>query len=158
MVRRRNPSVVESDSSNEQEIHEKTPPCSRSKRGRGSGNVMQGGALGLMELAVGQPEIPPVGPNPRQIHKHGSRQVMMMVERMMRLTFPLPTLLLFEGWSSTGRRPVILAMSQLRILLPAGVLHFSRTSAFGILHCAFMMPGLMGIGSGLSSMWIFTTR
>jgi hypothetical protein len=43
MVRRRNPSVVESDSSDEQEIHEDTPPRSRSKRGRGSGNVMQGG-------------------------------------------------------------------------------------------------------------------
>jgi hypothetical protein len=43
MVRRRNPSVVESNSSDEQEIHEETPPRSRSKRGRGSGNVMQGG-------------------------------------------------------------------------------------------------------------------
>jgi hypothetical protein len=43
MVRRRNPSVVESDSSDEQEINEETPPRSRSKRGRGSGNVMQGG-------------------------------------------------------------------------------------------------------------------
>ena len=43
MVRQRNPSVVESDSSDEQEIHEETPPRSRSKRGRGSGNVMQGG-------------------------------------------------------------------------------------------------------------------
>jgi hypothetical protein len=43
MVRRRNPSVDESDSSDDQEIHEDTPPHSRSKRGRGSGNVMQGG-------------------------------------------------------------------------------------------------------------------
>jgi hypothetical protein len=111
-----------------------------------------------MELAVGRPRIPPVGPDPRQIHKHGNRQVMMMVEKMMRLTFPLPTLLLFEGWFSTGRRLVVLAMRQLRILLPAGVLHSSRTSAFRILHCAFVMPGLMGTGSGLSNMWIFTTR
>jgi hypothetical protein len=44
MVRRRNPSVVESDSSDDAlEIHEDTPPRSRSKRGRGSGNVMPGG-------------------------------------------------------------------------------------------------------------------
>jgi hypothetical protein len=43
MVRRRNPSVVESDSSDEQEIHEENPPRSRSKRGRGSENAMQGG-------------------------------------------------------------------------------------------------------------------
>jgi hypothetical protein len=43
MVRRRNPSVVESDSSDDQEIHEETPPRSRYKHGRGSGNVMQGG-------------------------------------------------------------------------------------------------------------------
>jgi hypothetical protein len=43
MVRLRNPSVVESDSDDDQEIHEETPPRSRSKRGRGSGNVMQGG-------------------------------------------------------------------------------------------------------------------
>jgi hypothetical protein len=43
MVRRRNPSVVESDSDDDQEIREETPPHFRSKRGRGSGNVMQGG-------------------------------------------------------------------------------------------------------------------
>jgi hypothetical protein len=44
MVRHRNPSVVESDSDDDaQEIREETPPRSRSKRGRGSGIVMQGG-------------------------------------------------------------------------------------------------------------------
>jgi hypothetical protein len=44
MVRRRNPSVVESDSDDDApEIHEDTPPRSRSKRGRGSGNVLPGG-------------------------------------------------------------------------------------------------------------------
>jgi hypothetical protein len=44
MVRRRNPSVVESDSDDDApEIHEDTPPRSRSKRGRGSNNVMLGG-------------------------------------------------------------------------------------------------------------------
>jgi hypothetical protein len=48
MVRRRNPSVVESDSDDDaQEIREETPPRSRSKCGCGSGYVMQGGeALG----------------------------------------------------------------------------------------------------------------
>jgi hypothetical protein len=111
-----------------------------------------------MELAVGRPGIPPVGPDPRQIPKLGKQQAMMMVGKMMRLIFPLPTPLLFEGWSSTGRRPVVLAMSQSLILLPAVVLLFFRTSAFRILHCAFVMPGLMGTVSGLSSMWIFTTQ
>jgi hypothetical protein len=44
MVRRRNPSVVESDSDdNVPEIREDTPPRSRSKHGRGSGNVLLGG-------------------------------------------------------------------------------------------------------------------
>jgi hypothetical protein len=43
MVHRRNPSVVESDSDDDQEIREETPPCSRSKCGRGTGCVMQGG-------------------------------------------------------------------------------------------------------------------
>ena len=44
MVRRRNPCVVESDSEGDApEIHEDTPPRSRSKRGRRSGNVMPGG-------------------------------------------------------------------------------------------------------------------
>jgi hypothetical protein len=44
MVHRRNTSIVESDSDDSPpEIHEETPPRSRSKRGRGSGNVMMGG-------------------------------------------------------------------------------------------------------------------
>jgi hypothetical protein len=43
MVRRKNPSIVETDSDDDQEIREETPPRSRSKRGRGSENVMQGG-------------------------------------------------------------------------------------------------------------------
>jgi hypothetical protein len=43
MVHRRNPSVVESNSDDDQEIQEETTPRSRSKRGRGSENVMQGG-------------------------------------------------------------------------------------------------------------------
>jgi hypothetical protein len=44
MVHRRNPSVVESDSDDDTpEIREETPPRrSRSKRGRGSGNVLPG--------------------------------------------------------------------------------------------------------------------
>jgi hypothetical protein len=44
MVRRRNPSVVESDSDDDApEIREETSPRSRSKRERGSGNVLPGG-------------------------------------------------------------------------------------------------------------------
>jgi hypothetical protein len=114
--------------------------------------------LGLKELAVGRPGIPPVGPDPRQIPRLGKQQVMMRVGKMMRLIFPLPTPLLFEGWSSTGRRAVVLAMSQLLISLPAEVLLFFRTSVSRILHCAFVMPRLMGTVSGRSSMWIFTTQ
>jgi hypothetical protein len=67
---------------------------------------------GLKELAVGQPGILPVGPDPRQIRRRGRLRVMMKVGRMMKLIFPLPTPLLFEGWSSTGRRLGVLAMSQ----------------------------------------------
>jgi hypothetical protein len=44
MVRHRNPSVVESDSDDDApEIHEETPPRSRSKRERRSDNVLPGG-------------------------------------------------------------------------------------------------------------------
>jgi hypothetical protein len=67
---------------------------------------------GLNELAVGQPGIPPVGPDPRVIRRRGKQQVMMRAGKMMKLIFPLPTPLLFEGWSSTGRRLGVLAMSQ----------------------------------------------
>jgi hypothetical protein len=43
MVRHRNPSVIESDSDEDSlEIHEEVPSRSRSKRGRGSGNVVMG--------------------------------------------------------------------------------------------------------------------
>ena len=45
--------------------------------------------LGLMELAVGRPGIPPVGPDPRQIPKLGKQQVMVMVGKMMRLIFQI---------------------------------------------------------------------
>jgi hypothetical protein len=116
MMHRRNPSVVESDSSDEQEIHEETPPRSRSNHPNMGEDLATSCRVvrppGLMEVAVGRPRIHPVGPDPRQIHMHGKQQVMMMVGKMMRLTFPLPTPLLFVGWSSTGRRPVVLAMSQ----------------------------------------------
>jgi hypothetical protein len=67
---------------------------------------------GLMVVAVGWPGIHPVDPDPQQILMHGKQQVMMRVGKMMRLIFPLPMPLLFEVWSSTGRRPVALAMSQ----------------------------------------------
>jgi hypothetical protein len=67
---------------------------------------------GLMVVVVGWPRIHPVDPDPRQTLMHGKQQVMMRVGKMMRLIFPLPTPLLFEVWSSTGRRPVALAMSQ----------------------------------------------
>jgi hypothetical protein len=61
MVRRRNPSVVEYDSSDEQEIHGDTPPRSRTKRGRGSGNVMQGGEASESQGARGRTAHNPSG-------------------------------------------------------------------------------------------------
>jgi hypothetical protein len=67
---------------------------------------------GLKELAVGQPGILPVDPDPRQIRRCGRLRVMMKAGKMMKLIFPLSTPLLFEGWSSTGRRLGVLAMSQ----------------------------------------------
>jgi hypothetical protein len=67
---------------------------------------------GLKELADGQPRILPVGPDPQQIRRRGRLRVMMKVGRMMKLIFPRPTPLWFVGWSSTGRRLGVLAMSQ----------------------------------------------
>jgi hypothetical protein len=64
-----------------------------------------------MVLAVGRLGIPPVSLDPRQIHRHGSQLVMMTEARMMKLTSPLPTLPLSEGWFSTGQRLVDLQMS-----------------------------------------------
>jgi hypothetical protein len=159
MVRRRNPYVVESDSSDDQEIHVDTPPRSRSKRGQGFGNVMQGGEASGSHGARGRTARNPSGrsrpvTNPQAWEATSDDDGGKDDE----IDLPLPTPLLFEGWSSTGRRPVVLAMSQLLISLPAGVLLFFTTSTFRILHCAFVMPGLMGTVSGLSSMWIFTTQ
>jgi hypothetical protein len=92
MVRRRNLSVVESDSDDDApEIREETPPRSRSKRGRGSGNVLPVvRPQGLMGLAVERPGIPPVGLDPRQIHKPGRLPAMMREEKMMTLISLLP--------------------------------------------------------------------
>jgi hypothetical protein len=46
VVRRQNPSVIESDSDDSSpEIHEETPSRSRSKRGRGFGNIIMGGEV-----------------------------------------------------------------------------------------------------------------
>jgi hypothetical protein len=67
---------------------------------------------GLKVLAVGQPGILPVGPDPRRIHRRGRLRVMMKAGRMMKLIFPRPTPLWFVGWSSTGQRLGVLAMSQ----------------------------------------------
>ena len=62
MVHRRNPSVVESDSDDDApEIREETPPRSRSKRGRGSGNVLQGGEVSGSHGAHGRTTRNPSG-------------------------------------------------------------------------------------------------
>jgi hypothetical protein len=62
MVRRRNPSVVDSDSDDDAlEIREETPPRSRSKRGRGSGNVLPGGEASGSHGARGQTTWNPSG-------------------------------------------------------------------------------------------------
>jgi hypothetical protein len=53
--------VVESDSSDDQEIHGDTPPRSRSKRGRGSGNVMQGAEASGSQSARGRTTRNPSG-------------------------------------------------------------------------------------------------
>jgi hypothetical protein len=53
--------VVESDSSDDQQIHGDTPPRSRSKRGRGSGNVMQGAEASGSQSARGRTSRNPSG-------------------------------------------------------------------------------------------------
>jgi hypothetical protein len=113
MVRRRNPSVVESDSSDDQEIHGDTPPRARSKRGRGSGNVMQGGEASGSHGGRGRMARNPSGRSRPMTNPHAWEATSDdEVGKMMRLIFPLPMPLLFEVWSSTGRRPVALAMSR----------------------------------------------
>jgi hypothetical protein len=52
---------------------------------------------GLMELAVERPGIPPVGLDPRQIHKPRRQLVMMREAKMMKLISLLPTLPLSGG-------------------------------------------------------------
>jgi hypothetical protein len=84
--------VVESDSSDDQEIHGDTPPRSRSKRGRGSRNVMQGAEASGSQSARGRTTgILLVGPDPRRIRRRGRLRVMMKAGRMMKLIFPRPT-------------------------------------------------------------------
>jgi hypothetical protein len=53
--------VVESDSSDDQEIHGDTPPRSRSKRGRRSGNIMQGAEASGSQNARGRTSRNPSG-------------------------------------------------------------------------------------------------
>jgi hypothetical protein len=113
MVRRMNPSVVESDSSDDQEIHGDTPPRSRSKRGRGSRNVMQGGEASGSQGAHSRTTRNPSGQsrpatNPQAWEATSDDEGGKDDE----IDLPLPTPLLFEGWSSTGRRLGVLAMSQ----------------------------------------------
>jgi hypothetical protein len=45
---------------------------------------------GLMELTVERPGIPPIGLNPRQIHKPERQPTMMTEEKMMKLISLLP--------------------------------------------------------------------
>jgi hypothetical protein len=105
--------VVESDSSDNQEIHGDTPPHARSKRGRGSGNVMQGGEASGSQGARGRTAQNPSGrsrptTNPQAWEATSDDEGGKDDE----IDLPLPTPLLFEGWSSTGRRLSVLAMSQ----------------------------------------------
>jgi hypothetical protein len=66
---------------------------------------------GLMVLMVERPGIPPVGLDPRPIHKPGSQLAMMTEAKMMKLISLLPTHPLSGGWFFTGWRPVDLPMS-----------------------------------------------
>jgi hypothetical protein len=109
---------------------------------------------GLMGLAVERPGIPPVGLDPRQIHKPRRQPVMMREAKMMKLISLLPTHPLSRGWFFTERRLVALPMSQSLISLPAEGLPFSRTYASKILHYGFVMSGSMVIVSGPANMLI----
>jgi hypothetical protein len=105
--------VVESDSSDDQEKHGDTPPRSRSKRGRGSDNVMQGGEASGSQGARGRTTRNPSGrsrpaTNPQAWEATSDDEGGKDDE----IDLPPATPLLFEGWSSTGRRLGVLAMSQ----------------------------------------------
>jgi hypothetical protein len=109
---------------------------------------------GLMGLAVERPRIPPVGLDPRLIHKPVRQPVMMREAKMMKLIFLLPMHQLSGDWFFTERRPVALPMSKSLISLVAEGLPFSRTYASKILHYGFVMSGSMVIVSGPSNMLI----
>jgi hypothetical protein len=113
---------------------------------------------GLMELAVERPGIPPVGLDPRQIHKPRRLPAMMREEKMMTLISLLPMHPLSRGWIFTERRPIALPMSKSLISLLAEGLPFSKTCASKILHFEFVMSRSMVIASGPSSMLIFITQ
>jgi hypothetical protein len=109
---------------------------------------------GLMGLAVERPGIPPIGLNPRQIHKPRRQPAMMREEKMMTLISLLPMHPLSRGWFFTERRPVALPMSKSLISLPMeGLLSF-RIYASKIQHYVFVMSGSMVIVSGPFNMLI----
>jgi hypothetical protein len=156
MVRHRNPSVVESDSDDDaQEIREETPPRSRSKRGRGSRNVLQGSEASGSHGARGRTARNPSGrsrptANPQAWEATSDDDGGKDDE----VDLLLPTHPLSRGWFFTGRMPDALPMSQSLISLPAEGMPFSKTSASKILHYVFVMLGSMVIGSGPSNMLI----
>jgi hypothetical protein len=158
MVRRRNPSVVETDSDDDQEIREETPPHSRSKRGRGSGNVMQGGeALGSYG-ARGRTARNPSGRSRLAANPHAWEPTSDDDRgKDDEVDLPSANAPIIRGWFFTGQRLVDLQMSLSQISLPAEGPPFSRTSDSKTLHCVFVMLGSMVIGSGPFSMLIFIT-
>jgi hypothetical protein len=105
--------VVESDSSDDQEIHGDTPPCARSKHGRGSGNVMQGGEASGSQGACGRTARNPSGrsrlaTNPQAWEATSDDEGGKDDE----IDLPPAHASVIRGWSSTGRRLGVLAMSQ----------------------------------------------
>ena len=109
---------------------------------------------GLMGLAVERPGIPPVGLDPRPIHKPGRQPVMMTEAKMMKLISLLPTHPLSRGWFFIERRPVALPTSKSLISLPVEGLLSSMIYASKILHYVFVMSGSMVIVSRPSTMLI----
>jgi hypothetical protein len=157
-VRRRNPSVVESDSDDDQEIHEETPPRSRSKRGRGSGNVMQDGEASGSHGARSRTARNPSGQS-RPATNPQAWEPTSDDDRGKDDEIDLPSA------NAPIIRGLVLHRAEARRSANEPVIDFtasggsalSRTSGSKTLHCVFMMLGSMVIGSRPFSMLIFIT-
>jgi hypothetical protein len=151
MVHRRNPSVVESNSDDSSpEIHEETPPRSRSKRGRGSDNVMMGGeasgSQGTHEQTTRNPSSrsrPATNPQAWESTSDDDGGKDDVVDLPPAHAPPSS-----KDWCCTKLRLAVPQTKKLLISMPVEDLLFYKTCAFRILPFEFVMSELKIIAFG----------